>query len=202
MPDKHRSCTHPILQLEPSPFASLAGYTQPTKQKRAAAATTSGRAPKATILESNQTLPAPLVLPHDDLNYDPDCSPQSVNSWLHEKARNMVLPEHGRDTLYVGRVPRVGQEVRFMRDWSVPAIETDEQQHEAASPDADLFVTYLKAFYHGMHVEMLQTPLNLTTWEKTSQPRRQANLPKYIGLAYAYPRAKSSRRRLRRTAES
>jgi archaemetzincin len=190
-----RSCAHQVLQLEPSPFAPLAGYTHSTKQKRAAAATTSGQAPKKIVIESNQIFPAPLVLPHDDLNYDPDCSPQSVNSWLHEEARNKMLPEHGRDTLYVGRVPRVGQEVHYMQDWIAPAIKSDEQQQKIASPDAELFVDYLKAFYHGMNVKMLQTTLEWTTWDKTSQPRRRANLPKYVALAHGHQRTRIRVRR-------
>jgi archaemetzincin len=194
---RHESCKHQTLQLEPSPFAPLAGYAQPTKQKRAAAATTSGRMPKTITVESSQTFPAPLVLPHDDLNYDPDCSPQSVNSWLTEKARNKMLPEYGRDVLYVGRVPTIGQEVRFMRDWTVPAVELDNQQG-GTSPDADVFVDYLKAFYHGMKVEMLGSSLRWTTWDKASQPRRQANLPKYVGLAYS---DKCTRVRVRRAPD-
>jgi archaemetzincin len=181
MPTKYEDCQHQILHLDPSSFASLAGYTQPAKQKRAAAVTTSGRAAKVSHSESNQTFPAPLVLPFDELNYDPDCSPQSVSSWRHAEARNKLKPELGRDTLYIARVPRIGEDVSFMRDWIVPTIGA--AGHEA-SPDADLFVNYLKAFYNGMNVETLQTPLAWTAWNKTSQLRRRANLPKYVALAY------------------
>jgi archaemetzincin len=190
-----KPCAHQVLQLESSPFAPLAGYAQLTKQKRAAAATISGRAPKNTVVETSQTFPATLVLPHDDLNYDPDCPPQSVKSWLHEEARNKMLPEYGRDTLYVGRVPRIGQEVHYMQDWIAPAIKSDEQQRKIESPDAELFVDYLKAFYHGMNVKMLQTALEWTAWDKTSQPRRQANLSKYVALAHGHQRTRIRVRR-------
>jgi archaemetzincin len=181
MAPKHGRCQHKVLHLDPSPFASLAGYTQPTRQERAAAVTTSGQAAKATPTESTGTFPAPLVLPHDDLNYDPDCEPQCVSDWLHEDARNKMTPELGRDTLYIGRVPRIREDVAFMRDWTGPAVGAEEQE---ASPDADLFVDYLRAFYHGMNVEALKVPLAWTAWEKKSQPRRQANLPKYVALSY------------------
>lgn len=109
MPPKTEACRHEVLQLEPSPFAPLAGYAQPTTQKRAAATTTSGRASKGAFIEPNDTFPAPLALPHDDLNYDAECSPQSVKEWLHMKSRNDMSPDRGRDTLYIGRVPSIGK---------------------------------------------------------------------------------------------
>jgi archaemetzincin len=185
MPPNVKICQHQVLQLNPSPFASLAGYTQPTAQRRAAAETLPGGPLKSTDARSNQCFPAPLVLPHDDLNYDPDCPPQSVNSWLREKSRNKMSPDDGRDTLYIGRVPAVGEEASFMRDWTVPALAIDKQEDRHVNVpglDAGLFVDYLKAFYHGMNVTTLQEPLQWTTWGKTVNPRRQVNLPKYVGL--------------------
>jgi archaemetzincin len=181
MPTEVEVCHHLDLQLDPSPFAPLAGYAQPTAQKRAAATTTSGKATKGISNESNQTFPAPLVLPHDDLNYDPDCSPQSVKSWLHVKSRNDMSPKHKRNTLYIGRVPTIGKEVAFMSDWTYPIAESKKKH---ASPDAELFVDYLKSFYHSMNTAILPTRLAWTTWDATIQPRRKANLPKYIGLAH------------------
>jgi archaemetzincin len=185
MPPNVKVCEHQILQLDPSPFASLAGYIQPTAHERAAARILTGRPSKATDGHSKKTFPAPLVLPHDDLNYDPDCPPQSVNSWLHASSRNKMNSRNGRDTLYIGRVPMIEEEMYFMRDWTIPALKIDE--HEDGHPnvpglDASLFVDYLKAFYHGMNVTTLQEPLQWTTWGKTTNPHRQVNLPKYVGL--------------------
>jgi archaemetzincin len=180
-------CSHAVLQLDPSPFATLAGYTQPTMQKRAAAEATSGRASKTSATKSNRWFPPPLVLPHDDLNYDPDCPPQSVNSWLREKARNKMSPEDGRDTLYIARVPEIGEKMSFMRDWIVPVLDLDEQENRHLAipgPDAALFVDYIKAFYYGMHVRTLSEPLQWTNWGNHTQPRRQANLLKYVGLKH------------------
>jgi len=175
-------CQHQVLQLDPSPFAVLAGYSQPTVQERAAAATLSDRASKPVTVNSNRTYPAPLVLPHDDLNYDPDCPPQSVNSWLGEKSRNKMSAKNGRDTLYIGRVPRIGKEVDFMRNWTTPKVEGVDA--EQGSPDVQLFVDYMAAFYHGLDVKLLDKPLSWTVWGNASQPRRRANLPKYVGLAH------------------
>ena len=108
------SCKHKVLQLDPSPFAELAGYAQPNATIRAAAETTSGRVPKSFVDHSTQIFPAPLVLPHDELNYDPDCSVQSVKSWSQEKARNKLGKGDRRDTLYIARVPDISKEVEFM----------------------------------------------------------------------------------------
>lgn len=185
MPPAKNECRHKVLQLNPSPFAPLAGYTQPTPQKRAAAVPTSDKSVKNAVLELAQSFPAPLVLPHDELNYDPDDPPQSVKEWLHMDSRNDMSPKYGRDTIYIGRVPTFQKKVEFMRDWTTPIIDSPLQLQDVSSPDADLFVDYLKTFYHGMKVKILPTSLSWTTWgAKSSQPRRKANLPKYIGLAH------------------
>lgn len=178
-------CQHKVLQLDPSPFAPLAGYTQPTAQKRAAGLTKSGRAAKTAVLEWKQTFPAPLVLPHDELNYDPDDPPQSLNEWLHMPSRNSMNPQHGRDSLYIARVPTINQEVSFMRDWTKPLVDPSAQAEDISSSDASFFVEYLTSFYHGLTVKLLPTPLAWTTWgPKSSLPRRKVNLPKYIGLVH------------------
>ncbi|KAF2824903.1 hypothetical protein CC86DRAFT_326217 [Ophiobolus disseminans] len=101
--------------------------------------------------------------------------------------RNDVSATHGRDTLYIGQVPETGKEVAFMSHWTTPLTElvAEDPDHLRVSRlDADLFVDYMKAFYHGMNVDVLPAPLAWTTWDKTSQPRRKANLPKHIGLAH------------------
>ncbi|KAH7402237.1 hypothetical protein DE146DRAFT_459814 [Phaeosphaeria sp. MPI-PUGE-AT-0046c] len=197
MSTKHNGCQHQVLQLDSSPFAELGGYAQPAIKLRAAATTTSGRVPKIPVTDSFSTFPAPLVLPHDDLNYDPNCPAQSVKSWLQEKARNKVLPEHSRDTIYVGHIPQIGEEVRYMRDWTMPA-SVSAVEDDGASPNSDLIMSYLKAFYHGMNVKFLDSPLRWTTWDKTSQPCRQVALPKYVALAYGN---QSTRIRVRRSPD-
>jgi archaemetzincin len=187
MPPTAKTCSHAVLQLDPSPFASLAGYTLFTTQKRAAAETPSGRASKTSATYSNQLFPPPLVLPHDDLNYDPECPPQSVNSWLRGETRNKMSPEDGRDVLYVARVPEIGAKMKFMRDWTIPVLGLDKQENQHLAipcPDAALFVDYMTAFYHGMHVKTLPEPLRWANWGNSTQPRRQANLPKYVGLEH------------------
>jgi archaemetzincin len=185
------SCNHKVLQLDPSPFAELAGYAQPTATIRAAAETSLGRIQKSFVDHSTQIFPAPLVLPHDELNYDPDCSVQSVKSWSQKKARNKLGKGDGRDTLYIARVPDISKEVKFMSEWTVPTGFQDGHEMvkgRMESPDGELFVEYLRAFYHGMDVRILPSPLSWTSWSASKKastairPSRGAALPKYIGL--------------------
>ena len=176
------SCNHSILHLTPSPFAELAGYEQPSGTARAAAETKSGRAPAKPVKRPNETFPGPLVLPHDDLNYDPDCAPQSVKSWHNAKARNKMT-DKSRNTLYVGRVPTISKEVDFMRSWTVPK-DTPPDASSIPSPDADLFAAYLTSFYHGMNVAILPTELSWNLWDAHRQPSRSVHLPKHIALAH------------------
>jgi archaemetzincin len=183
------TCKHTILHLDPSPFAELAGYKQPDAATRAAAETTSGRALKKAKHHSTGTFPAPLVLPHDDLNYDPDCEPQSTKEWLNAKTRNRLLPPSARHRLYVAQAPGISKNVQFMRDWVVPnGHETSKSEGEVEpSPSADLFVDYVTAFYHNMPVGLLPTPLAWTTWGSSSNSTRRyrsAALPKYVGLGH------------------
>jgi hypothetical protein len=202
------SCKHTILQLDPSPFAELAGYEQPDAATRAAAETTSGRVPKSFEDHSTQTFPAPLVLPHDELNYDPDGSGQSLKSWVNEKARNKLGNGDGRDTLYIARVPDISKEVEFMREWAVPnGIQDEVEMAEGGieSPDVGLFVEYLRAFYHDMDVRILPSPLSWTSWSSSkkaaSRPSRRAALPKYVGLCDSSSK-NTTRIRVRRPPDS
>ncbi|KAH6638427.1 hypothetical protein C7974DRAFT_451809 [Boeremia exigua] len=172
---------HVYLQLEPSPFAELAGYEQPGAKERAAAGTISGKAPRTQPSRSEMLFPSPLVLPHDDLNYDPDCLPQDCKKWQSMKTRNKMT-NLKRKILYISRVPEMSEETNFMRSWTRLCMG-GRNATEMTSPDAELFVEYLKAFYHGMDVRVLPQQLSWKLWDKSSRPYRRANLPKFVGLA-------------------
>lgn len=210
-------CNHDIFQLTPSPFAELAGFQQFDARARVAATTRSGRAPptrnnstvgthfvKQDQIES-QTFPAPLVLPHDALNYDPDGDEpaQSFKSWLNEKHRNKITPE--RKTIYVGAPPEIDDKVVFMREWTkpnaIPKIDepptkrtkttkagrnTQTQKMHLSPPTADESISYLSRFYHGLPVKRLPIDLRWTAWGQ-SKSRTIANvdeIPKYVALDY------------------
>ncbi|KAF1999763.1 hypothetical protein P154DRAFT_546100 [Amniculicola lignicola CBS 123094] len=139
------------------------------------------------------SFPAPLVLPFDDLNYDPACPPQSFKSWLQEKARNK--PTLDRQTLYVAAVPQISETMQFMQGWTIPhpnAKTSGQQPSKRAkmtTPSPTLgdletqdFVDYLNAFYHGFAVKELQTPLSFTPWTQKGRGVKPSDTPKYVGL--------------------
>lgn len=184
---------------------------------RIAATTKSGRAPPDRATSANnsklvkqcqnesQDFPAPLVLPHDALNYDPDGDEpsQTFNSWLNEKHRNKITP--ARKTLYVGAAPRIGKEVDFMRDWTHPNVKKAENDHpskrarkgksddkssvdgvQLSPPTVDETISYLSTFYHGLPVKRLPIDLRWTAWEQSKSRTVPSinGVPKYVALNY------------------
>jgi archaemetzincin len=212
-------CPHTALHLEPSPFAPLAGFTRPSAFKRAAALSSSGnlsrdlRANKAKVendaVRESRMFPAPLVLPHDDLNYFPEEKAQSFRSWHGSKGRNQVTGE--RRTIYVAGYPKVDVSVREMKEWFTPSIigegiengarkkkaktkttESDEPdptlEDQIPEPDINVITDCLRAFYHKMTIKSLPTPLKWTSWTTTSScpksKRIPALLPKFVALEH------------------
>jgi archaemetzincin len=195
-----KPCLHARLQLEPSAFAAEAGFERCDAKKRLdAARKTVLKTPTLSYKEEleeearqmSATFPGPLVLPWDDLNHDPDYPPHSFKDWLTAKTRNK--PSKQRQTLYVAAVPDIDDSVAFMKEWTIPNLQSTErpakrlkveQAAEAlASPETKHFVEYLTAFYHGLKSKQLSQKLSFVKWEgKGSGTAR--SLPKYVGLAY------------------
>jgi archaemetzincin len=187
-------CKHRILQFEPSPFAELAGYTQASLIKRVAAATKSGRATKASVTKTDSTatdpiasFPAPLVLPFDDLNFDPDYEGQDFKSWQQYNRRNKVSA--ARHTIYIARVPDITKDVAYMSGWPNVTLHPKTlafQGKKASSPNIDNVIEYISAFYHGMDVKELPTRLKWTSWEDNSQNQYGHDIaaPEYVGLKH------------------
>ncbi|KAI0453704.1 hypothetical protein F5B21DRAFT_504984 [Xylaria acuta] len=190
-----KACQHDELLLECCPWAVEAGFERPNAAKRLAATTTSGRNPlsvrgkpaktaKKLSQEAAEQLsasfPGPLLLPKDELNWDPDCPPQSFRSWLLEPARNKITPE--RRTLYVAAPPIVTPGVSFMNTWAQPATITPQNKlDDLDPPSADAFLQYLSAFYHGIPVKLLPEQLRFVPWAGPSQRTRSRH--RYVGLA-------------------
>jgi archaemetzincin len=194
MLSQKKQCQHKVLQLEPSPFAPLAGYAQPSH----AALTSQAKAPKGTI---TQTFPAPLVLPHDELNYDPDDPPQTTREWAQAETRNKMTKE--RHTLYVARVPEISTEANFMHEWSRPQISPPQEGGQTPtaippSPPTSHFIDYLSAFYTHMPIKQTATPFTWTTWTSSTQPNRKCAIPKYIALSHG---SSKTRVRVRRAPD-
>lgn len=203
-----KECRHAVLQLEPSQFAELAGFERPDARSRIAATLKSDRRPKdvrkveaaAQILST--TFPAPLVLPHDALNYDPEEPGQSFRSWLDEEERN--IPSQNRKTLYVAALPEIDSKVSFMKDWTRPKATHDPASKESkvsrsihgegigqgpALPPVEVeeVLDYLKAFYHGFTVQSFPRRLRFTAWGSESKARpgaKKEGIPAYVALQY------------------
>jgi archaemetzincin len=184
-------CKHEVLQLTPSPFAELAGYTQPSPEERIVATARKDRA-KKTALKTNDlvsTFPAPLVLPFDDLNYDPDYEPQDFTDWRQHHTRNRVT--ESKQTIYIARVPRITEQVKYMHDWTMPNLSSDDDlSRGASSPQVEDFIEYISAFYHGMQVRELPIQLKWTSWYASRKPQLQRSIPKYVALQYGEERTR------------
>ncbi|KAI1183388.1 hypothetical protein F5B17DRAFT_136375 [Nemania serpens] len=190
------ACQHDGLLLECSPWAEEAGFQRPDAAKRLAAATKTGRNPLATrgkgakaVNNSSQetaerlspSFPGPLLLPKDELNWDPDYPPQSFRSWFMEPQRNKLGPE--RKTLYVVAPPIITPAVSFMDDWAKPTTLPVNELHELESPPAGNSLQYLSAFYHGLPVEFFPQQLRFLPWKEPSQRATSRKSHDYVGLA-------------------
>ncbi|KAF3038334.1 Archaemetzincin-1 [Didymella heteroderae] len=181
------NCKHQILQLAPSPFAELAGYTQPSLEDRRVATASSEKSWNITTKskDSVSTFPAPLVLPFDDLNYDPDYETQDFTKWQRLHTRNKVTAS--KQTIYIARVPEVTGNVKYMHDWTKPILEIDDDDDlyiSARSPPVEDFIDYISAFYHGMHVKQLPLELKWTSWYAGRKSLLQRSIPKYVALQH------------------
>lgn len=198
-------CQHKTLQLEPSAYASEVGFEWASPAQRLAAATRSGRVP---VLPNNsgvpnrgrrradvradkvardllESFPGPLVLPTDDLAWDPDYEKQSFQSWCDDETRNR--PTRARKTLYVASVPEITEDVGFMREWlrakpkagAAANASSSSSFPELKTPDLDDYVAYLGAFYHGFIVKPFPQKLRFVAWEQKNRSKKY----RYIGLA-------------------
>ena len=183
-------CKHTALNYGSSIHADEVGFRRPTVQQRA---TGDGKKKLDTDEGFEGTFPAPLVLPGDDLSFDPRCPPQSLLSWVREKERNEVTPQ--RNVVYVAASPDIKLEANFVRTWTTLKVKGDMGRTGASSkwtdvplPDTQHVLEYLKAFYHGMNVKMLPAgQLRFTEWDdadpQPSEAEAKSNIPKYVGLA-------------------
>ncbi|KAH8882883.1 hypothetical protein GQ53DRAFT_787177 [Thozetella sp. PMI_491] len=186
MPQSH--CQHKRLYTEVSPNADEVGYARPPLAKRIAATTPSGRAPSQSESElqgqeDSYTFPAPLVLPEDDLAWEPRHPPQSLRSWIREIHRNPVTQR--RKILYVAQAPRIEAEVSTMKNWIRPVLAPDsgspQEIHDLAAslatPESEAIRDYLEAFYHGLEVKFLPSRPSFVAWDK-----KRAGSPSHVGL--------------------
>ncbi|KAM0715116.1 hypothetical protein Q7P37_009581 [Cladosporium fusiforme] len=204
---KPKTCAHTHLQLEPSAYAVEAGFEWPPLAKRIAATTKAGRGPSKksgatkdahTVRRDDEQLsrfPGPLVLPWDDLGWDPDAGSQSFKSWHQEPERNK--PTTARRSLYVFEVPDITGNVKFMEEWLRPQVSVKDSKASdkstkltpvtemTPSPKARDVVEYLAAFYHGMPTKLFPQRLRFVPWEEKSKSSKKQAQQQYVGLATA-----------------
>ncbi len=157
---RNLACAHSSLSSAPSTHADRIGYQRPSLQQRATAA---GKK-KNESLKPDDSFPAPLVLPGDDLALDPNAPPQSLLSWVREKARNKVTPE--RNVLYIAGLPKAAANVPCFRRWSVPQGKENVERAYLTQPAVEDVMSYLAAFYHDMSVKLLPpNNLHFAKWD-------------------------------------
>lgn len=180
-------CSHPSLVTGTSAHGNEAGYQRPDWKRRVAATTPSGRFPKDGLEQEPGTLafafPGPLVLPGDDLAYDPSHPPQSLRSWSSLKERNKVT--YNRKTIYVARPPSISKELSEISEGITPAVLAEKKgkkkvvQGAVRPPRFEDTLEYLRAFYHGFEVKEYKPTLLFEPWGKTS---KKPSEPSFIGL--------------------
>jgi archaemetzincin len=190
-------CSHASLQLEPSAYAPEAGFNWESPADRDAATTKRGTKSKSsrsaqTTDAQLATFPGPLVLPWDELGWDPEAESQSFKSWYSEKHRNK--PTAARKTLYVVDVPKTTEDVSFMDAWLRPDVNAGNKTNKtspATEPTPSLvaqdFVNYLAAFYHGFPVKLFPRPQRFEPWltKPTASESKKFPQQNYVGLTTA-----------------
>ena len=169
------ACSHPILSFASSKHVNATRYKRPNAQQRAKAAD------EVTSKDSEWDLPfpAPLVLPGDELSYDP-YGPQSLSSWAREKQRNEVTKR--RNVIYVVSKPKITTDISSVRDWSVPQTGVNPEEVLTKPPCVADVAEYLKAFYHGLQVKVLPSDtLRFAKWDIRQTKQTKAK-PQLIGL--------------------
>ncbi|KAH8668106.1 hypothetical protein BGZ60DRAFT_408603 [Tricladium varicosporioides] len=178
-PKKPSRCAHQNLTFTPSTNAEGTGYKQPTLSQRIAATTPLGsigsisKEEKERLEDDAQqgTFPAPLVLPEDELSWDPTYPPQSFRSWTRLKERNKVTPS--RRTVYFAEAPRWEPGLEFLETWMEPNGNSGAGARVEHPKTGDV-LDYLKAFYYGLPVKMLPAPGLVFTLDVDEGPKKRA----------------------------
>lgn len=118
------------------------------------------------LFDSPSAFPAPLVVPDDDLDIDPEWPPQSVKEWHQEEERNPVTSK--KKTIYLVAPPIITDDMAAMKGWVAPGTKpTPASRQQAENSElkmADL-QAYVAAFYHGMPVKVLNKSFSWHNWD-------------------------------------
>ena len=110
--------------------------------------------------------------------------------WLRE--RKKISAKAKRRVVYVAAPPSASEDASFVNEWTTPRPmqETSHSASGARAPNTQDVVEYLEAFYHGVPVRMLPTPLTFALWEddegpppaKRARTKVKSPQPRYISL--------------------
>ncbi|KAK0125580.1 hypothetical protein ONS96_009416 [Cadophora gregata f. sp. sojae] len=152
------TCKHESLCFTSTSNAQKFGYSRPNLEKRLAAATPNrilnpSRTPQDDDdSRDSKIYPAPLVLPSSEISLYPHEEGQSLRSWLKNNGVNKITPE--RKTIYISLPPGFGEDVKFMKGWTMPKGATKSAKR-GLGLDYELVAKYVEAFYHGLEVKVL-----------------------------------------------
>lgn len=172
------------------------GKKKPTTKTSGKSAGSGGHKAHAVATFPEHTFPAPLVECDDELYHDPEYPSQSVQEWQDGEHRNAVTTR--RRTIYLVPPPEIADEVGFMRKWSAPqqpsvpskrkaaassANESSANDNKTDSPRLEDVAEYLRAFYHGLPVKILEKqPLRFVSWEEESSSKAEGSATGLVGL--------------------
>ncbi|THV89413.1 hypothetical protein D6D27_06491 [Aureobasidium pullulans] len=128
--------------LQPSRVAQQTGYRRPNRLERAKAAGLID-----VSLFEDADYPAPLVLPNDEIDFDPDYPPQSFSDWQkHITPKSLPFK---RTKIYLVPPPGWTEKASF--------LYRNEWPHRyLLPPGSESIVEYLAAFYDGFEVLQLR----------------------------------------------
>ncbi|THZ05963.1 hypothetical protein D6C95_02614 [Aureobasidium pullulans] len=144
------SCKHDRQMLQPSRVAQQIGDRRPNRLKRAKAA---GLIDVSLFQDADY--PAPLVLPNDEIDFDPDYPPQSLSDWQkHITPKSLPFK---RTKIYLVAPPGWTEKASF-------SYRNEWPHRHLLPPSSESIVEYLAAFYHGF--EVLQLPKETLTFDE------------------------------------
>ncbi|TIA14717.1 hypothetical protein D6C80_05540 [Aureobasidium pullulans] len=136
--------------LQPSRVAQQTGYRRPNRLESAKAAGLID-----VSLFEDADYPAPLVLPNDEADFDPDYPPQSFSDWQkHITPKSLPFK---RTKIYLVAPPGWTEKASF-------SYRNEWPHRHLLPPSSESIVEYLAAFYHGF--EVLQLPKETLTFEE------------------------------------
>ena len=201
MPPKSKAelCAHKNLTFTPSSNAQIVGYKQPTPSQRKADSTFPVIIPKVRLDStssrnqdqdqdevSSPTFPAPLVLPGDELSWDPTYLVQPLRSWYNANYRNKVTA--ARKSIYLVRPPGLGAGLEGVKGWAEPKVKVKGKSGQGGrvkwtGKETGDILGYLGAFYHGMEVKMLDVEggLNFTADVEEEEEEKPQKMKRKVG---------------------